>query len=138
MKKLLLLSLSAIFLTGCTMGGISIEQAQTVSDDFIKTVLAPGAEINVKSVEKVGGDFKITVEAQGQEVVSYLSSDGTIFYPQGLNIAELKTQMAEAKKAQEAAPAVEGKEAEATTETEEATTEQIKEETPEDTKTPAE
>ena len=106
MKKLALLSLSAVFLSGCVIGGISPEVAKKTSVDFIK-VLAPGAEVNVKSVQKsAGGDYQITVEANGQEVISYLSPDGTIFYPQGLNIAELTKQAAEFKKQQTQAPVV--------------------------------
>ncbi len=103
MKKLILLSLSAIFLSGCVIGGVSQQQAKEISAKFIE-ILAPGGQVNIKSVEKAaGGDYKITVEANGQEVISYLSPDGTIFYPQGLNIAELTKQFEEFQKQQAAA-----------------------------------
>jgi len=101
MKKLALLSLSAIFLSGCVIGGISPEAAEKTSADFIK-ILAPGAEVSIQSAEKTaGGDFKIIVNANEQEVISYLSPDGTVFYPQGLNIAELTAKFEEFEKQQE-------------------------------------
>jgi len=108
MKKLFLLSLSAIFLSGCVIGGVSPQKAEEISANFIK-VLAPGADVKIKTIEKAaGGDFKITVEANGQEVISYLSPDGTVFYPQGLNIAELTKKFEDFQKAQAAkTPAVE-------------------------------
>jgi len=103
MKKLIVLSLSALFLSGCVIGGVSPQQAEEISAKFIE-ILAPGGQVKIKSVEKAaGGDYKITVEANGQEVISYLSPDGTIFYPQGLNIAELTKQFEEFQKQQAAA-----------------------------------
>ena len=107
MKKIALLSLSALFLAGCSLGGgITQPQAKEISAKFVK-ILAPGAKLEIKSVEKaVGGDFKVVVKAEGQEVTSYLSPDGTTFYPQGLNIAELTKKFEEFKKQQEAAKAV--------------------------------
>ena len=102
MKKVLLILVSAIFLSGCVIGGISPQKAEDISAKFIE-ILAPGAGVQIKTVEKAaGGDFKIVVDANGQEVISYLSPDGTIFYPQGLNIAELTKQFEEFQKQQQA------------------------------------
>lgn len=140
MKKIALLSLSTLILAGCTIGGMSPQKAEKTAIDFIK-ILAPGAQITVKSMEKAaGGDFKITVDANGQEVISYLSPDGTTFYPQGLDIAKLTKQAAEFKKSQADAATTKPVEGENVTPVEEAApkAEQAKEEATEDTETPAE
>jgi glutaredoxin len=96
-KKFIIPSLlTALFLTGCTIGGINQQQAEKITDDFIQIVLAPGAGAKIKNIEKqASGDFKVMVDLNGQEIASYLSADGKQFYPQALDIAELTAKMAE-------------------------------------------
>ncbi len=100
-KQIIVAGLSLMALAGCSLNfgqnTVSLEEAKTISQDFISTVLAPQAKIEIKNIVKSNGLFKITIDAQGQEVSSYLSPDGQIFYPQGLEIKVLKEKLAEFK-----------------------------------------
>lgn len=95
MKKFLGLSLAmaAIFLAGCSGTQISEDEAKTIALDFINSsLMQPGTSAEVKSVVVEGGNFKLAVEAGGQEIVSYLSGDGKIFFPSVMDIAEVRAQ----------------------------------------------
>jgi glutaredoxin len=99
-KKMMMISLLAVlFLSGCANGGINQKTAEKTVNDFIQTVLAPGAGAEIKTVEKQdGGDFKVIVDLKGQEIISYLSADGKMFFPQALNISELKNKAQDSTK----------------------------------------
>jgi hypothetical protein len=62
---------------------VTPEMAKEKMLTFIKeNMVAPGTEINVKSFVAEGGLYKATLEVQKQEIVTYLSLDGTKFFPQ--------------------------------------------------------
>jgi len=80
-------------------------------ENFINNnLLRDGTKANIASVSKENGMFKVLVEigegAQKQEITSYLSTDGTKFFPSVMNIAETEQKMADQKEA-EAKPAAE-------------------------------
>lgn len=95
MKKLIPLLLIPLVLAGCS-GGISNDAAKEKVENFINDTLMAGAPIQatVTSVTKENGLFKIVVDAGGQTVDSYLTSDGSLFFPQAMNIAEIEAQAA--------------------------------------------
>ncbi len=99
MKKTLSLAfgiLIALGLSGCSVGEVSEEEAKEIVQEFISTTLVqPGTVIEVKEVEEMDDLFKITVVAGGQEIVSYLTEDGKMFFPNGMNIEETKKQREE-------------------------------------------
>ncbi len=99
MKKTILLAFGffvALTLTGCSvMGGeLSEEKAKQVAEDFINsTLMPPGGTATVKELVEEGGMYKLVVNANGQEIISYLTQDGKIFFPNAMNIEEtLKTK----------------------------------------------
>jgi predicted DsbA family dithiol-disulfide isomerase len=70
---------------------VSKEQAKATAEDFIKkNLIQPGVTIIVNDVKEENGLYSlaITVTAQGQtqNVNSYITKDGQIFFPQGINI----------------------------------------------------
>ncbi len=107
MKKILGLSfaMAAILLVGCTSGPtVSEDEAKELAANFINAnLMQPGTTATVKSVEARGGMFKLTVEAGGQEIVSFMSGDGKNFFPSVMNMDEV----AEKKAAEPAAAAAE-------------------------------
>jgi hypothetical protein len=99
MKKVIAVFLvgAAMLLTGCTQ--MSEDAAKERALSFINTVLmAPGTSADIKEVVAENGMFKITVDAAGKEIISYMSGDGSIFFP---SVMEIDKMMAE----KEGAPA---------------------------------
>jgi hypothetical protein len=87
------------------------KQAKTKVEDFInKNLMQGGAKANITSVTKENGMYKVMVEigegAQKQTITSYLSVDGTKFFPSVMDIVETEKQMASQAQAQ-AKPAAE-------------------------------
>jgi hypothetical protein len=90
---------------------LSQAQAKTKVEDFInKNLMQGGMKANITSVAKENGMFKVMVEigegAQKQEITSYLSTDGSKFFPSVMDIAETEKKMADQKPA-ETKPAAE-------------------------------
>ncbi len=88
-------------------------EAKTKVADFInKNLMQGGMKAEIGLVTKENGMFKVMVKigegAQQQEITSYLTLDGTKFFPSVMDIAETEQKIAEQKKAQEeAVPAAE-------------------------------
>jgi len=82
---------------------ISQDEAKTTVEKFIKeSLLAPGAEATVKEISEENGLYKIkvsvTMSGQTQDIDSYVSKDGKLFFPSGaMNIEEVTKQAADAK-----------------------------------------
>jgi len=79
-------------------------QAKAKVESFINdNLMQGGAKANIASVVKENGMFKVMVEigegAQKQEITSYLSTDGSKFFPSVMDIAETEKQMAGQKEA---------------------------------------
>ena len=86
-------------------------KAKAKVEDFInKNLMQGGAKANITSVTKENGMYKVMVEigegAQKQTITSYLSVDGSKFFPSVMDIAETEKQMADQAQAQ-AKPAAE-------------------------------
>jgi glutaredoxin len=74
-------------------------QAKTKVEEFInKNLMQSGTKAKIASVTKENGMFKVMVEigegAQKQEITSYLSADGSKFFPSVMDIAETEKKMA--------------------------------------------
>jgi hypothetical protein len=107
MKKLIIAAvLTAVALTGCSL---SLKQAKVITPaeakakvaDFInKNLMQPGNEVTVKDIIEENGLYKTTVILKnGQTISSYITKDGTEFFPQVMNIAEIEKQNATKKTA---------------------------------------
>jgi len=101
MKKItgVALAMSILFLAGCTQ--MTEDAAEERALSFINTVLmSPGTTATIKEVVQENGMFKITVDAGGKDIISYMSGDGETFFP---SVMEMDKMTAE----KENAPAVE-------------------------------
>jgi hypothetical protein len=79
--------------TGNTSQAIGIEEAKTQAETFInENLMLKGQTVNINSIEEENNLYKMTIDiGQGQIVTSYLSLDGSTFFPQGLNVPGEKT-----------------------------------------------
>lgn len=65
------------------------DEAKTKLTDFIeKNLVAPGTKVEIKSIMDENGLYKVVVGVSGQEITSYMSKDGTKFFPQAMDLAE--------------------------------------------------
>jgi hypothetical protein len=102
MKKLIFTAiLAAVVLTGCSLSSktakvITPEQAKAKVADFInKNLMQAGNEVTVKDIVEENGLYKTSVILKnGQTISSYITKDGTEFFPQVMNIAEIEKQNA--------------------------------------------
>lgn len=82
---------------------ISMNEAKERTETFItENLVQPGTEIKVKGVGEEKGLYKINIELLGQEINSYLSKDGKIFFPEGMDLGEIEEQAQAMKDAQDA------------------------------------
>lgn len=82
------------------------EMKMKVTEFVNENMMRPGTVASIKEIELDGGLYEITLEADGQEFTTYMSKDGEIFFPQGINIeefAEQKKKTAEVESLQKAA-----------------------------------
>lgn len=107
MKKIILtgIILSAVVLiTGCTVPkkttGIGTEAAKLKVEQFIKD---GGGNATVKEVTEEGDLYKVVIDANNQDMITYVSKDGTKFFPQAIDFAEAQKQIEEARKQEEEA-----------------------------------
>ncbi|MBU2634536.1 MAG: DsbA family protein [Nanoarchaeota archaeon] len=74
-----------------SMGGLSKESAKQTANDFIQTnLVSPGVSIDIESITEKNGlyllDVAVTAEGTTQNVESYISKDGKLFFPQALDM----------------------------------------------------
>jgi hypothetical protein len=112
MKKVLFLSIAlTLLVTGCSMGNkvklLTKDQAKVKAVDFIdNNLVQAGSKVTVKDIIEEDGLYKLTVVlSSGQEVTSYLSKDGSRFYPQSINITDVEKQKQAQDQAQNPAAA---------------------------------
>ena len=77
---------------------ISIEEAQNRVEELIS--MNPNNIATIKSVVEDGNLYKVTVAVEGNEFDSYLSKDGIMFFPEMIDLEELKEAQASAPKAE--------------------------------------
>lgn len=71
---------------GITGAAISPGDAETQALAFVNdNLLQPPFTAQVKSTEEMGSLYKITFSIAGEEVNSYLTKDGELFFPQGFD-----------------------------------------------------
>lgn len=93
-----------MLITGCTV--ITEDVAKERASEFINTVLiAPGSTAEIKEIIAENGVFKLVVTTQGQEITSYMSGDGKLFFPTVLDIDELMQKATEVTQAPEVSQA---------------------------------
>ncbi|MEI7621321.1 MAG: hypothetical protein WCJ51_02180 [Candidatus Moraniibacteriota bacterium] len=81
---------------------IGVAGARAKVEQFIKeNTPQNGAGIVVKEVVKENGLYKVTIDANKQEIVAYVTGDGSKFFP---NAIELNAKKEEAAKEQQATP----------------------------------
>ena len=125
MKKVVLLSVimfAVVLTSGCNLKDVlsknggsnkSLSQEKVVDklEKFVKeNLLAPGVEVQIGDVSDENGMYKVKVivsmNGQEQNIDSYISKDGKIFFPSGaINIEEMEKQAKAAKDAEEASEA---------------------------------
>jgi len=116
MKKLIILGLFLVFVTaGCSLTGngsvatkVSLEEAKIIVADFINdNLMQPGSKVSIKEVVEEETLYRVIVNMPGdQEIISYLTKDGKRFFPQAMDIEELKKEALEKQAAEPAAPSV--------------------------------
>lgn len=106
LPKIIVIVLLAIALGGFayyklvwSKSNLTTAQAKTKVEDFINNNLMQGGmKADITSVTKENGMFKVMVSigegAQKQEITSYLSTDGSKFFPSVMDIAETEQKMA--------------------------------------------
>lgn len=103
MKKTIVLLIALSFiLAGCAAKNkvtiIKPEDAKTKMEKFINdNLVQPGTKATIKEITEENGLFKVKVDLEGKEIISYLSQDGKIFFPQYMDIAEVEKKAAESK-----------------------------------------
>ncbi len=118
MKKtgiLIFVALAAIVVTGCsrpllTIKGSSLqmspEEVKVNMESFInENLLQAGMKAEIKKVVSENGIYKIAISLNDgqQEVESYATKDGKLFFPEAINIDEIKKKIQEMKNQQQAA-----------------------------------
>ena len=106
MKKIIILGFLSVFiLTGCTLFDkkdgdvlgtkiLSTEEAKAKATDFINNnLMGEGQKADVKEVVEENGLYKVVVNTGGtQDIESFMSKDGKTFFPQALDVDEVKSQ----------------------------------------------
>jgi hypothetical protein len=117
MKKVIMVAIilaGVTVLSGCNLKdaltknkSISQDEAKATVKDFIQNnLVAPGTEVNIKEVAKENGLYKVVVaikmsgQDKEQEINSYLTMDGTKFFPDVMNIEEVTKKIQDSKSAQ--------------------------------------
>lgn len=89
-------SLNNIFSKNTDIGA---EAAKTKAIDFVKNNLVqPGTDVQANGVIKENGLYKVTFNIGKQEVTTYITQDGTKFFPQVMDIAEVEKKIADNQK----------------------------------------
>ena len=73
------------------------EEAKAKTEEFINAnLMQPGSTATVKEITEEGGLYKMTIDiGSEQDIDSYLTKDGTKFFPQVMDIAEIEQQAAD-------------------------------------------
>ena len=93
---LVVLLLLSVFTQGFSFGtntssstgdAISLSEAESIVQDYVNTNLLPEPfTAGLVDSEEVGNLYKVTLSVSGQEIDSYITKDGSLFFPQGLEL----------------------------------------------------
>ena len=97
---------SSSFGSSDATGMMTADSAAQKAMDFIKeNMVQPGTEVVVNDVSEENGLYKIKIEVtqagQSQEVESYMTKNGEIFFPQAVNITQVEEMMSETEQEEE-------------------------------------
>lgn len=103
MKKTIILGMLLVFaISGCSLKKqsaalkpISLEEAKTKVAKFVnENLIQPGKEVSVKEATEENGLYKVVVSMPGgtQDIATYITKDGSKFFPQAMDIAEIEKQ----------------------------------------------
>jgi hypothetical protein len=98
MKKIMIVcAMMALVLTSCSLPSLGAKTlkpdvAKAKAEKFInENLVQADSKVTVKDLVEEGGLFKMKVTlANGQEIDSYMTKDGSKFFPQVMNISELE------------------------------------------------
>ncbi len=81
-------------------GAITADSAAERALDFVRNYLVrPGTNVSIKDVTEENGLYKLTIELKmgpmSQEVDSYITKDGKLFFPQAFDIDKVKEEVRE-------------------------------------------
>ncbi len=87
--------------------GLTPEAAKAKTEEFInKNLLSPGTTAVVEQITEENGLYKVSVKlSNGQQIDSYISKDGTKFFPQVMDVAEVEKQTVQSGNQERAAEA---------------------------------
>lgn len=108
-SKLTGLAMLAIFvLTGCSLSGkknavLKPEEAKKKAETFInENLLQSGTKATIGEITEENGLYKLPIEVTGgQKIDSYMTKDGSKFFPQAMDIAKVETEANDQKKQEE-------------------------------------
>ena len=81
---------------------LTSEEAKSKVVDFVtNNMIQPGTKLEVKSVAKEDGLYKITLSVGAEDIDTYITVDGKSFFPSSIDIDKEKQKIADAKKAEE-------------------------------------
>jgi len=73
---------------------LSAEEAGQEMMNFINAnLIQPGMEATLDSITEEKGVYKMEITAGEQQIQSYVTKDGKVFFPQGMDIAEVEEQI---------------------------------------------
>lgn len=92
-------SLGYIISSNMKSDTIKATEVKDIAEKFInENLLQPGVTATIGEVVKENALYKVPVNLpDGSSVNSYMSTDGKIFFPEGMNIEEVSKQMADIK-----------------------------------------
>ncbi|MDD3711151.1 MAG: thioredoxin domain-containing protein [Patescibacteria group bacterium] len=102
-KKIIFIAISAVvlILLGTLISrmspnsdALSVEEAKLKAETFINdNLMMPGTKATITEAIEEYGLYKISVDVGSGEIIeSYISKDGTLFFPQSINIQEYEEQ----------------------------------------------
>ncbi|HRZ95328.1 MAG TPA: hypothetical protein P5262_02045 [Candidatus Moranbacteria bacterium] len=82
---------------------IGLEGAKTKVTEFVeKNLVQPGTKVDVTDTSLENGLYKVSFKVGGQSVDTYITKDGSKFFPQAMDMSEVEKQAAESGKKEEA------------------------------------
>jgi glutaredoxin len=68
---------------------ISKQEAREKISNFIEEQLPPNIIASIVDIVSERGLYKITIDIQGEEIITYLTKDGTLFFPRAIDLTAL-------------------------------------------------
>ncbi len=95
--------ITAVIGGSSTTSDVSEEDASEAVKGYIESNV-PGADVLIETVEDVGQLYKVEIDLNGNKFESYLSKDGNLLFPSGIDLTENVTAVVEPKEKPEEKP----------------------------------